>query len=298
MKNIIGISLLSCLFISTAIQASNSHQPEMSVLTKELCADNECKKKYRQLKNFAKYGSTEAQIVVSIAYLTGNGLEKNPKLAVRNLKKAKKGGSSRAAWMLAYLYKNGIGTEQNTALADEYFQYALDKDFSPALFEKATELLDFSHKENHHAVTLLTRAAATSSKQAKYLLAKMYELGEGVEKDLTQAAKLYKELEFFDYKDSRQRLYALINNSKKSADVFAQLSQFAPSDEIITINGEVWGLQETLGKLVNILDSSGLYDGKSAASHIRGQGCANSSSSCSSFSEQSDKERFLGAFVR
>ena len=280
--------------------ASNIQSPDLSVLPKEACIDDECLKKFRQLKSFAKHGSAEAQIVVAIAYLTGNGLEKKPELALRNLKKAHKNGSSRAAWMLAYLYENGIGTEQDNALAKEYFQYALDKGFAPALFEQAVKLLDFnqsaSDANNQQAVNLLIKAEEVESRKAKYLLAKMYELGEGVDQDMLAAAKRYKALERLDYQDSHQRLTSLMAKAQQEKALSEQLHPYSPETELITVTGEKWNLHNTLDRLVVLLDSSGLYDGKSIG-HIRGKGCANSSSSCSMVTDE-EKDRFLGKFVR
>jgi hypothetical protein len=63
---------LTSLFISLSSIATQSTSPEFSVLTQELCVSEECYKSYRHLKRLAKHGSTEAQIVVATAYLTGN----------------------------------------------------------------------------------------------------------------------------------------------------------------------------------------------------------------------------------
>jgi len=279
--------LIGLNFFSQAVASS---APEFSVLTSELCSTSECKKHYRQLKQFAKYGSTEAQNVVAVAYLTGNGLEKNTRLAIRNLRKAKSSGSARAAWTLSYLYKNGIGVEHNDLQANNLLQYAIDKNFGPAMFQKATELLDINKKDNDQAVDLLIKS---STKPAKYLLAQMYEYGEGIEQNVNEAARLYKELEFADYKDSKLRLSALV----KQAKIDHKNSLVDPNIEVITVSGMKWDINKTLSTLVENLEISGLYDGKSM-SKIRGKGCINSSSSCSVVTDKDEVQRFLGVFRR
>lgn len=289
------IITLTTLFISLSSIASQSTTPEFSVLTEELCVSEECHKSYQQLKRFAKYGSKEAQIVVATAYLTGNGLEKNPKLAVRNLKKAKAAGSARAAWTLSYLYNNGIGVEQNTEQARELLQYAIDKNFGPALFQKAMEYLDLNKQDNIKSIALLKRAINASDKSAKYLLAQMYEYGEGIEQDLIMAAKLYQELQFSSYKDSQDRLQEVIEKAKKDASSSFPFSELDPNIEVLTISGVTWDIQKTLSTLVENLEVTGLYDGRGIGK-IRGKGCVNSSSPCESIKGKEGIQDFFRVF--
>ncbi|MCW8833696.1 MAG: sel1 repeat family protein [Colwellia sp.] len=286
---------LMYILICLPIQAAESSKPEFTVLTKELCLTEECKRSFRKLKNFARKGSTEAQVVIAIAYLTGNGLEKNPEKAVRNLKKAKRSGSARAAWTLSYLYTKGIGVSKDTEQANELLQYALDKNFGPALFQKASEILDLSKKENEEAIFLLKKSISTSNKNATYLLAQMYEFGEGVEQNIEQALKLYSQLKFSNYKDSQQRYEKLFSDYKGDPKLISLSQGLDPSIETITVSGAKWDLQKTLTTLVHYLDSSGLYDG-GGFSHIRGKGCANSSSACAMIGAKEDIDRFMGVF--
>lgn len=292
---IISFFTLIYLLVCLPIDAVEHSTPEFSVLTQERCLTSNCKTSFKKLKRFAKFGSTEAQVVIATAYLTGNGLEKNLKKAVVNLKKAKRAGSARAAWTLSYLYMEGIGVSKNVEQANELLQYAIDKNFGPALFQKAIETLNLTKMDNDESIALLKRAISTSNKDAIYLLAQMYEFGEGVEKNNEQAVLLYSQLKFSGYKDSEIRLRGLIDEHIVDSKLSSIDQKSEPNTEIITVSGTKWDLQKTLTTLVEHIDSTGLYDGKGIG-HLRGRGCMNSSSACASIKSKKEIGQLLGVF--
>ncbi|WP_448547570.1 tetratricopeptide repeat protein [Thalassotalea fusca] len=292
---LIAVTALTFLFLNSPVNASEHTAPDFSVLTKQLCVSDECKKNYQKLKKFAKHGSMEAQMVVATAYLTGNGLEKNPKRAAMNLKKAKSSGSARAAWTLSYLYTHGIGVDKDLEEAEELFQYALDKNFGPALYQKATEMLDLTTKNNAEAILLLKTAIAKSDKESTYLLAQMYELGEGVEQNTVEAVRLYSTLKFFDYKDSQKRLQELLTSHAEDPEIVQLNKELDLDIEVITVSGMNWNLDNTLSTLVENLDMMGNYYG-GGIGRIRGKGCVNSSSVCSSVTGKEEIALFMKTF--
>ena len=129
-----GLSLILVLPIlaSESTSENSDFSSELAALTADsisvnpdhLCENDNCQKLFRKLKKYANWGNPEAQVLVGTAYLTGNGLEKNDKLAVRNLRKAILSGSNRARWMMSYLYKQGIGIEKDLEKSERLLNQA------------------------------------------------------------------------------------------------------------------------------------------------------------------------------
>jgi len=82
--------LIHFLFAATAIfLSSNAIGSEQVVSKNKLCPDNSCEKQIKRLKRHgALYKEPGALILLATAYLTGEGVEKDPKRAYKLVKRA------------------------------------------------------------------------------------------------------------------------------------------------------------------------------------------------------------------
>jgi TPR repeat protein len=268
-----------------------------SVEENNICSDEVCLKLFKKLKKYANWGNPEAQVLVATAYLTGNGLEHNNELAVRHLRKAVKSGSNRARWMMSYLFKHGIGIEQDLTQASRLLNKAVNKNYPPALFQKAVEMLDFNGTNNDEAIELLSIAAEKNHKTAMYVLAKMSAYGIGSSIDKVKAAKLFKKLAFYGYRDSRSHLDNLIEQAKKKNNVNAEMQALIADSEVITVYGRKWDIKLSLTDKLARISRSNIYDGNSYGSHLRGRTCQNSTSKCLSYKGEDIDGFWSGRFT-
>jgi len=135
---------------------------------------------------------------------------------------------------------------------------------------------DLKSNNNSEEVKLLIRAKNVGFKPATYLLAKMYEEGNSVEKDAYESAQLYKDLQFSEYKDSETRLISIKEKAKKSDTLtYNKISQLDDDIEVISITHKRFNFETYLTTSIERfrLETS-IYDGKGGMSHIRGRVCS------------------------
>lgn len=308
MKNYISVILVAFSINYTLSVTASENTPHSDKFSAELaalvgdnistsegdsCTKANCLKLLKKLKKYANWGSPEAQVLVATAYLTGNGMEKNEKLAVRHLRKAILSGSNRARWMMSYLFKEGIGVDSDLYQSERLLNKAAKYNYPPALFQKAIETINFDSENNDDAISMLTTAANKQHKVSMYLLAKMYQHGKGASADKYEAAKWYKKLSFFDYRDSHQQLQSLLSEAKKSEKVEQKMLALVSDIEVIEVVGEKWNMEVALEYKIQKIAEEGIYDGKSYGSHLRGRTCLNSTSRCISI-EGEDIAAFMG----
>lgn len=283
-----AVTLISSSALALKAQPSNASPTYSEINTVEKCDDMACKRDFRRLRKFARNGSPEAQFIVATMYI--NGVTEDVKIdrAIRYLKKSDKSGLGMASWVLSNMYKEGSVVEKDDQMAKYYFDRALARQVNGALFEKATQTLNLSHKNNQEPVKYLQLAANQQHKKSMYLLAQMYEFGEGIEQDLLKAAKLYKDLEFYEYKDSYSRFQNILTLTKADKDLYQKLKVM--DVERIKVTGEKIDLKAGLAILAKALYDSGTYDSRGGFSRILGGTCVNSSSSCGF---QNDPKRFV-----
>jgi TPR repeat protein len=92
--------------------------------------------------------------------------------------------------MVGWMYHSGLGVEQNLEKAQQWYQKAANANSSEGEFYLGA--LYRSKQQYPQAVEWLTKSAAQKYMPAIYRLGKMYDIGEGVNKD---HAKAYKYLE-------------------------------------------------------------------------------------------------------
>ena len=134
---------------------------------------------------------------------------------------------------------------------------------------------DLKSKNNSEEVKLLMRAKKVGFKPASYLLAKMHEEGNSVDKDIYKSAQLYKDLQFSEYKDSETRLISIKEKAKKSDSLtYDKILQLDDDIEVISITHKRFNFESYLNTSIHRFKrESSIYDGKGGMSHIRGRAC-------------------------
>lgn len=239
----------------------------------KLCDGDSCDVQIRKLKRHSRYGNPDTLILLASAYLNGEGVEKNPEMAIKKLKRATRAHSGKAMFMLAALYKDGIGTEVNIEQSDLWLKRSVAEGYPQALYQTALKTLDLKKEDNSAELALLLKAEERENKAAAYLLSVFRETGTLLEKDTVRAAEGYKNLAFWDYKDSKNRLENLAKNADETVEGYERISSLASDIERITVTGTKISYKMALDLTIDRVTRDSIYDGRSTGSHIPGRGC-------------------------
>lgn len=270
MMSLTALLLTTISFAGTAATSTTITTEEV---TDKLCPDNSCEEQIKRLKRHGKlYKNPHALILLSTAYLTGEGVEKDEVRAYKLMKQAAASRSSKAFFILSVMLKDGVGTEVNKRRAQKYLDRSAKRGYPPAMFQKALETLDFSKANNDEAIKWLEKAANKSHKEAAYLLAQLKETGVAVEKDLLAAADYYKRSAFWNYKDSNKRLQHIASTVDRNDKDYLAISKLAEDVETITIYGNKMDFALALDLKIDAVTIGSIYDGNSAGPRIPG-GC-------------------------
>lgn len=153
----------------------------------------------KALKYYTKAAEQNDKIAVNnlgSLYYSGIGTKRDSRKAAELFQKASDLGNSEASVNLAFIYLTGMGMTPNYQKAVELFGVAADEGNPTAKF-----MLGYSYykgfivkKDLRYAFSLIRDAASVSKYDgAQYVLAKMYENGEGVTKNYGNAIKLLAE---------------------------------------------------------------------------------------------------------
>lgn len=161
------------------------------------------------LRADALAGDAGAQNDLGCAYSSGDGVAKNLKEAFMWFERSAKQGNKYGQYNVGRYYQYGFGTPKNIQLAIEWYEKAADQGFGKAanmlgdIYEKGyspimaerTSKRDISKgiPANTDEAFYWYKRGKNSDEQAKYNLARCYELGMGTSKSLFMACKLYRE---------------------------------------------------------------------------------------------------------
>jgi len=286
-------------------QAPLTPTQRLAVLTsnyQKICTSDPCKNQFTQLKKYGRWGDAKSQLVVASAYLYGDGVEQDIDKAISWLKRTAYNTSSNAAKyslhafnIMAQLYQKGIGVEQDLSLANKYLDRLADKNYGPELFDRA--FAEFDQNNITQGITYLEQASESNFDEASYYLARMYQQGNFITKDINKAASYYQKVVKQDYKDSRQRLEALItemeeNSSTLTHAALAEEKSFisklnATLDiEIITVNHHVMDSKSAMTAQLAQLRKIKSKFSAPTGSRIRGRTCGQTSNAYKSSSEE------------
>ncbi len=151
--------------------------------------ENKSKSAFEKLLWLAEKGNKKAQYYVGYCYLKGRGTDENKADAFKWFLKAANQGEKDAQYFLAKCYETGCGIHKDRIKAVIWYAKAAEKGDEYAEF-KLGEM--FSHGDSI-AVEFYMHAALNGMTMAKYALGYCLEFGKGIEINLNEALKWYKE---------------------------------------------------------------------------------------------------------
>lgn len=142
----------------------------------------------------ADAGESNAQFLLGLMYLTGEGLPKDYASSLVWLRKAADLGHAKAQYFLGLVYAEGRGVQKDYVQATAWWAKAADKGHADAQFHLgiAYEKGDGVPENRAQAVAWYRKAAQKGHTDAQYNLGFAYEAGEGVLKDQIQAVAWYR----------------------------------------------------------------------------------------------------------
>ena len=158
------------------------------------------KEAYKWFLKAAEYDYPQSMFIIGSAYDRGGDLNENAKTAAYWYQKAAKKGFDKAKLALAYLYKQGRGVKQNQEIADNLIGEAVYDTINKAEANgdvpelKVAELFKASvigTEDAKEAFAWYKKAANKGNAFAGYELARRYENGIGVEKNIEKAIHWY-----------------------------------------------------------------------------------------------------------
>jgi TPR repeat protein len=140
----------------------------------------------------ARGGHSFAKLQVGLAYMNGAGVARNQDRGIRWLELASADGLTKADMVLAYAYVNGDGRPADPARAAVYFTKAAQNGNHEAEWRLGGILRDGKGvpADPVQAAAWMRKAAGAVS-QAATELARMYQAGIGVDRDLEQAKSYF-----------------------------------------------------------------------------------------------------------
>jgi TPR repeat protein len=148
------------------------------------------------IRKAAEQGSADAFYILGICYDVGSGVTRDVVQATDWYRKAAENGVVDAQYNLADCYLRGEGVEKNTAEAVKWLERAAEKGDTAAVAQLGFIHLDdkFGMRDPVKAATHLRKAAYNgNSAAAKWALGTLYQSGEGVAQNDTDAVKWFKE---------------------------------------------------------------------------------------------------------
>lgn len=282
----LGISLVAggIMLVTNVAQASSATTTE--------CVSDECSEAMSKLVRYSLNGSPDAQVIVALAYATGDGVPRDVTLARQHLKRGLRNNDKRAWHIYSRWLREGFAFEMDVTAADKALDRAIRQDYAPALYERAVRQFDEASSNNQSSVDDLERAAEQLHLPSMYLLAQIKAAGLGVAVDRDYAAQLYAYLAQRNYLQSRQHLTELVGEQaieQQTEQLTADLATTMAARhrvnqeramEVITVSATRIGTEDFVIDLVEQLDNLRTFDGRSTGSNIRGQVCGRGVANC------------------
>jgi uncharacterized protein len=162
----------ACMFLAMSFHATHAATPKM-----------------QQLLTKAEKGSVDQQIQLAEAYLTGNGVPRDPALAAHWYEKAAQGGDPQSQNLVGQFYQAGLGVPVDPARAFHWYQLAASSGSSQALLNMgvAYALGLGVKKDAPLAVEYFRKAAGKGNGTGAAYLGIMSYAGLGINKDVASA---------------------------------------------------------------------------------------------------------------
>lgn len=282
MKLITTLCSLAVVSVLLSSPVQSSEQQELS-LGLSVCEQGECSSDLRTLRRLARYGSGDASTVIALAYASGEGYEFDADEAIRFLQQGVRQGSAMAMFLQSDWYHRGFLVAQDKVKANELLDRAVAQSYAPALYLKASRLLQTHQPDDiTKAADLLKKGDSQRHMDSMYLYARLQTFGLGTEQDLAAAGRTFRNLAIHGYPNARAQLQDIIDALEQDEEQQELVAYFNDVDsiEVIQVVGQRSQLTSQLGSLARQLDNSGQYIRGSVGSRIRGANCENSGSPC------------------
>jgi TPR repeat protein len=272
------------LSVLLALGAVNS-LPVTASENAKICEGDQCEIEMQNLIKLARNGSGHAAAFVAMAYASGDGLEQDFEKAERFIELGARQRDPIASYVMSDWYRNGFVLEQDIEQADKLLARSVKKEYPPAMYQQALLYLKTDDEEKvSEALELLEKASETKLMSAMFLLARLKQTGTATEQDLEGAGSLFKALTLARHPQARDYLQQVIDEISKDEQKAELVADFANVDniDVIQVRGEKIEANIMLDGLVRRLNDTGKYDNRAIGSRIRGRGCEDSGSPCSS----------------
>jgi len=163
------------LFVAGCGRSGESYEPQ--VYSKELLRK-------------AEAGDAKAQLQLGGAYQEGRGVETNPTLAMEWIQKSADQGYPRGLAILGQCYLLGQGVNRDETKALLYMTQAAERGYAEAQFNLAAFLT--KRKNYAEAFSWMKSSAQRGFPEGQYALGRLYERGQGCERNQEQAIRWYK----------------------------------------------------------------------------------------------------------
>jgi hypothetical protein len=146
-----------------------------------------------RVRALAEQGSIRDEIVLAGDYFSGDGVERDPKMAAYWYEKAAGNGSPEAQNQIGYFYQAGIGVARDSKRAFHWYQLASSGGLSRAKVNLAIAYLHGSgvQKNDDMAVRLFTQAFQQGNGTAATYIGLLYFFGIAVKEDKVAAEKWF-----------------------------------------------------------------------------------------------------------
>lgn len=160
------------------------------------------------LRKSAELDFAPAQNKLAVRYFTGDGVNKDLKMAADLTVKAAEQGDAVAQYNLGYLYEQGEVLPQNLAKAVEWYTKAVDQGVPKAICKMAAlyETGQGVSKNISQALRLYRQAADNNDPDAQARLADIYTDGDLVTADEEEAVQWYKKAAANGHSDAQNKL--------------------------------------------------------------------------------------------
>jgi TPR repeat protein len=203
----------------------------------------------------SEQGHAQAQYEIGLMYEYGEGVALDYHTAMAWYAKSAEKGNAAAINNIGYLYDYGLGVSADAAEAYVWYRRSADLGYAPGQYNTGLWYLygyNGVKKDAVEAVKWLTLSAEQNDEWAQYELGVCYEKGWGVQKDLNQALRLYRQAEAAGYEDA----------VKDAARLAKTIAEF-PSPDAERLVRDALGLSTgdvTLKKIktIKVLDVSAL----------------------------------------
>jgi len=181
-----------------------------------------------ELQAKAEQGFVNQQILLAEAYLMGNGVAQDPKLAAHWYQKAAESGNPEAENLVGYLYEAGLGVRADAARALHWYQLAASSGSSDAILNLGVLYVSGVGVKKNEAIAAryFEEAARKGNGTGATYLGTLYYVGVGVKQDKVAAEHWYSLGEKMHDPISAYDLGLLYSSIPDHAHDFAKAARF------------------------------------------------------------------------